>query len=359
AAHREARRRAEAELPRLAAACGESEFLRAEAIRRFRAAWFAKYPGGDLAVVRGLGEGRPAGLAEVIAELAGGSLFGSDKLVLVYQADRLIFPGRGGQGGAAPEKGNARELAFLERVENLPERTWLFLETASLPKNRPLGKRLAAAAFPIPCPTPNQRDIPAWLAERAGELGKAIAPAAAELLTRAHGADMGALAGEMEKLAVFAGDAAEISAGMAELFMTGSVEFDIFGFGNAIEAGNRRQAVSFARRIAVQGTRDRGGRREGGEDSAHKVLSMLAGTLRLLLLAKVALVRRLAPAAFAAEEKLSPMRAARVMEAAAGFELPRLRRMLARMAGEMRRLHDTGGDALLSLETMAAALTER
>jgi hypothetical protein len=86
---------------------------------------------------------------------------------------------------------------------------------------------------------------------------------------------------------------------------------------------------------------------------------MLAGTLRLLLLAKVALVRRLAPAAFAAEEKLSPMRAARVMEAAAGFELPRLRRMLARMAEEMRRLHDTGGDALLSLETMAAALTER
>jgi hypothetical protein len=141
--------------------------------------------------------------------------------------------------------------------------------------------------------------------------------------------------------------------------MTGSIAFDIFGFGNAIETGDRLQAVFLARRIGLQGARDRDGRREAGENTAHRVLSMLSSTLRLLLLAKAAEFRRLSPDAFAAEEKLSPMRARRLMETARQFEPPSLRRMLARTVEETRRVHDTGGDVLLSLETMAILLTER
>ncbi|MDR3077310.1 MAG: hypothetical protein LBV15_00925, partial [Planctomycetota bacterium] len=123
--------------------------------------------------------------------------------------------------------------------------------------------------------------------------------------------------------------------------------------------GDRRQAATFARRIASQGARDQRGKREGAENSAHKVISILTGSLGQLLLAKAALARRASPAELASEEGLSPQRAGRLMEAAARFEAPVPRRMLTRAVEEMRRLHDTGGDPLLSLETLAVALTER
>lgn len=355
--HRRAVGEAAGKLPRLAIAHGESEFLRREALRLFRDAWTARHPDGDLASMGGAGEGRSAGIADLTRELSGGSLFGGDKLVLARQADKLLFAGRGAAGEDA--SGGGRERRFLELAENPPPRVWLFLDCAVLPQNRAAGKRLAAAGFLIPCAPLSQREIPAWLSERAEKSGKALAPAAADMLARAHGPDPGILAGELEKLAVHAGDAGTIDAEMVGRFMTGSVEFDVFGFANAVEAGDRGQAAAFARRIASQGARDQRGKREGAESSAHKVISMLAGSLGQLLLAKTALARGASPSEFASEEGLWPQRAGRLMETAARFEMPALRLMLARAAEEMRRLHDTGGDPLLSLESMAVALTER
>ncbi len=360
---RQALEQAVAELPRLVAIWGECDFLRAEAAARLRRAWLEKFPGGDTATIRGQGEGRPVGTPDILRELSGGSLFAREKLVLVRQAERLLFPTRGGAGGEEGAGADAapadRDKAFLDGLERQPAATWLFLESAQLPKNRTLGKRLAAAAFLIPCPEPTQREIPGWLAERAAGLGKRLDDAAVDLLVRAHGADPGVLAGELEKLALFAGEAADIGAGVVGEFLTGRIEFDIFGFTNAVEARDRRQAVMYARRIALQGTRDQRGKREDGERSAHKALSMLAGTVQGLVRARVALARRLPAADFAAEERLSPWRAEKLLEAARRFELPELRKMLGAAAEQLRRAHDTGGDALLALETLAVRLTAK
>ena len=60
---------------------------------------------------------------------------------------------------------------------------------------------------------------------------------------------------------------------------------------------------------------------------------------------------------FAAEEKLSPWRAGKLLEAAGRFELPELRRMVGLAADQLRRVHDTGGDPLLALESMAVKFT--
>jgi DNA polymerase III delta subunit len=349
--------KAAAELPRLAVAYGDSEFLRDWAVRRFREAWFAEYPGGDLRVIRGTGEDRQARISDLTREMGGGSLFGNRKLLLARQANRLLFPVRSEGEVADSGKGNDRERAFLERVENLPDGIWVLLETSELPKNRRLGKRLAELAFTIQCQIPYPRELPGWLRERAAGLGKTLTPPAIELLVQSRGADLGKLAGELDKLALFAGDADPIDAEMAERLLAGDGEFDLFAFGNAIENGDRRRAAALARRIAVQGIRDQRGKRESGESSAHKIMSMLAKTLSQILAAKTAAARGLDSLAFAEEEKCQPFRAEKLLAAAARLEFPVLCRMLARVSEEMRRLHDTGGDPLLCLETMAVVLT--
>lgn len=359
--YRKALQTALAELPERTVVYGECEYLRSEAATRFRDAWLASHPNGDLAGLRAAGDGRPAALADISRELSGGSLFARDKLVMVRQADKILFSRSGGEEGE--ESGHERpaadkEKSFLDKVAATGTCTWLLLETVQLPKNRTMGKRLAELCFLIPCPQANLREIPGWLAERAGQLGKRLDDAAMDALIRAHGTDLGILAGEVEKLALFAGDGDKIDAAMVGEFLTGTIEFDIFGFTNAIEARNAAKAVFYARRITQQGTRNQRGKRESGEDSSHRTLSMLAGTVQSLLRARVALARRTRADDFAAAEKLSPWRAAKLLEAAGNFQLPELRKMVGMAADHLRRAHDTGGDPLLSLETLAVAFTK-
>ncbi len=359
--HRRALEQAAADLPPLAIVFGECEFLRSSAIVRLRDAWLQKYPAGDISFIRAAGEGRIVTVSDITRELSGGSLFAKDKLVVVRQADRLLFPTSGkaaeeADAGDASGRGD-REKAFVACLEKPAARTWLAIESPSLPRNRVLGKKVAETCFPIPCPQPNAREIPAWLLERAAGLGKRLDDEAIDLLHRAHGQDLGVLAGELEKLALFAGDGPDIDAAMVGEFLTGTIEFDIFGFTNAVEARNARQAVFYARRIAMQGTRDQRGKREDGEKSAHKVLAMVAGTVQGLLKARVALAAGMKSGDFASAEKLAPWRAGKLLEAAGRFELPELRRNAAYTADQMRRAHDTGGDALLSLELLAVKLT--
>jgi DNA polymerase III, delta subunit len=343
--------RAVAELPHLVVIYGDSEFLRHRAVIAFRDAWLFVNSGGDTVQVRGAGDSKSS-LLDVIAELSGGSLFAAEKMVLVRQAEKILFPAAVGDGDATGSR-LEREKAFLDFLERPAARISLVLETGSLPKNRTLGKKIAALCAGIPCPNPNAREIPVWLSGEARNAGKRLTPEAAEMLQTAHGADLGLLAGEVEKLALFAGESEDIDARMVGEFLTGTVEFDIFSFTNALEARNLSAAVHFARRIGVQGARDQKGKKEGGERSAHRVMALVAGSVQSLLKARVALAARQNAASFASSEKLSPWRAEKLLEAAGRFGLPELRRLAAFTADQLRRSHDTGGDALLSLELLA------
>ena len=350
--------KAREELPQLAVAVGECEFLRARTVAAFRDAWMEKYPDGDSIVIRGAGETRPVSLGDIVRELSGGSLFAKDKLVIVRQAERLLFA-TGARGGtvaeeaAAAASGSEREKAFIAWLERPASRIWLFLDSGQLLRNRTLGKRLAEKAFLIPCPVPTLRDIPVFLSARAAELGRRLDDAAADLLIRSHGADLGVLSAELDKLALYADEGQDITAAMVGEFLTGTIEFDIFNFTNAIEAKDKEQAIFYARRISEQGTRDQKGKKEDGDRSAHKVIFMLASSLENMLKAGVARARGIRPADFAVTAKLSPWRAEKVYEAAARFSVRELRLMLDYAADQMRRSHDTGGDAALSLELMA------
>ncbi len=369
--HQAALQEAENALPPVVVVAGDCDYLRTRATAELRTAWLAANPDGDIVAFRGAGDQRPAGIADITRELSGGSLFAKDKLVFVRAADRILFPGNAatattpavtGDTDAADARDGAvkakdREAAFLACVEKPAGRTWLILETGSLPRNRTLGKRLAELAHVIPCPQPTQRELAPWLAGQARKDGAPVDDDAVEMLLRAHGADIGVLAAELDKLVLFAGAGQRITAAMVGEFLTGTIEFDIFGFTNAVEARNAAEAVFYARRIATQGARDQKGKRESADTSAHKVLAILAGTLENLLRAKMAKARRADAEEFARSAGLSPWRARKLMEASGKFSARELRQMVTFAADQIRSTHDTGGDVMLSLETMAVSFT--
>ncbi len=361
--HQKARAAYRSAFPKVAVLTGDCEFLRSQAVADSREAWEAHFPGGDVVVVRCSGEARPVTLPDIVRELSGGSLFGKEKLVLVRDAGRVLFPtaGKGGDEAAdtvpltanSGNKPRDREKAFVDCLEKPASRIWLLLETADLPQNRILGKRLKEHALIVPCPQPNQRELAPWLQERAKQAGKILADTALDLLFRSHGSDPGLLASEVDKLILFADAADRIDAAMVGEFLTGTIEFEFFGYTNAIEQKNLKDALFFARRIAIQGSRDQKGKRENAESSAHRILAMLATTLQNLMKARLAASRRLDAHAFAGEEKIAPYRAEMLLSSSLRYSPRELRRMLSYAAEQIRRSHDTGGDVLLSLELMA------
>lgn len=349
-------------LPGLVMIYGPSDFFRFEALKRVQDAWLASHPDGEIMTLRTAGEAKPLTFADIVLELSGGSLFAKEKMVVVRQAERLLFPtgGRSADSedsGSDDSGGKGKDKLFLDYLENPSNGMWLVLESGQLPKNRTLGKKIAASCEVVPCPQPNAREIPGWLRRRADEAGKHLDNDAAEMLLTAYGSDAGVLASEIDKLALYVPDSDRITAATAREFMTGTVEFDIFGFTNALQERNPADALYYARKIAVQGSRDQKGKKDDGERSAHRTLAMAASTVQNLLRAGVARAERKNAASFAAETKIGPWQAERLLAAAGKFSLPELRRMAGETADFVKRSHDTGGDAKLALELLAVKLT--
>lgn len=336
---------------------GDNDYLRLEAATLVRAAWLEKHPGGEAVALRA-GDVQPLSHADVMAELSATGMFAREKLVIVRQADRLLFPrsAAASQGDAPAKAGPQSEGRLLDMAESPAKGIWLLLETSQLPKNRNAGKRLAAWPARIPCPELRPNELPGWLDETAGKLGKRLSREAAGLLVQAHGNNLSLLASELEKLSLFAAGRDEIDIDTVREFMTGTVEFDIFGLTNAVEERDAARAVSFARRITAQGARDQSGKRKDGRSSSHQALALLAASASNLLAAGVARAEGKGAADLASEIGASPWRAEKLLAAARLYSLPELRRMASLTAEQLKATHDTGGDAQLALETLAVRL---
>jgi DNA polymerase III subunit delta len=88
----------------------------------------------------------------------------------------------------------------------------LIVVAPRLDQRRRLTQVLQRMAEVIRCDPPDPEDLPAWLAARAREAGKTIAPDAANLLVEQAGGGLRALGLEVAKLAAYAGDRGTITA---------------------------------------------------------------------------------------------------------------------------------------------------
>ncbi|MBN2712526.1 MAG: DNA polymerase III subunit delta [Planctomycetes bacterium] len=347
------------DLPLIVVAEGPEPHLRKQVISSMIKAIKKKHPNiEEIALHGGGGNESGAELGNVLEELSSSSLFSSEKIIIVWNAENMLFPTSRSDGESVPvsKQKNTPQDRFAEYLKSPEQGMWLLLDCEKLQKNRVLGKALVANAECVPCPAlARPGDVSAWLVQRTKAFKKQLDPGVTDILFTAHGGQLGALDSEIQKLAIYVGDNQAITVDDAQAFLSGSTEFDVFGLTNSVEERNLPSALEFARKICRQGTRDASGKRSDGESSAHRALAMLANTMESILHARIAMGQGGSAQEVASAVGTSPWRAERLIRSASKFSVSDLRRILSALANEIHSTHATGGDISLSLERSVLA----
>ena len=159
--------------------------------------------------------------------------------------------------------------AVADYAERPAPGTVLVLEAPRVNLKTRVYERLAASAVSVVFYPLFPEKVPAWLQQHAKRYGKRLTPEAAHQLQAIAGSDLGELAGEVEKLAVFVGGRDTIAAGDVESALgpvrAGSV-FDIAeavgekdlakaldAYQRAIDGGDAPQAIValFVRHLVI------------------------------------------------------------------------------------------------------------
>ena len=141
-------------------------------------------------------EGSSASLADVLDELRMLPFFSKRRIVIVEDADPFVTK-------------NRKELEA--HVEAPAGAGVLVLKVKSWPANTKLYRQVAAAGVPIDCSSPTEKELLPWLDQQAQKQGAKLESDAARLLIELVGAEVGLLAAEVEKLAVYVGSSGRIA----------------------------------------------------------------------------------------------------------------------------------------------------
>lgn len=198
----------------------------------------------------------------------------SRRLVIVRRAEQLLKS----RAVEAPEGGGESALAGYLRA---PSPTTCLVLVGEKPDARlKLTKALAAAGIVCDLSSPTDQALAAWLERHARRIGKRLAPGAAELLvTYANNALAGA-AGELDKLALYVGDAQEITVRDVEQAVADRGGAIVWKFTDALKARDAQGALKALARYLS------GFRRE--EDAFFPLLGTIRGELRMMLHAREA-----------------------------------------------------------------------
>lgn len=160
---------------------------------------------------------------------------------------------------------------LLPYVEDPAPSTCLVLAGAKLDSRTRLAKALAKQGKVHVFKKMWPRELLPWLRERAALRGKSLAPAAAERLAELMGLGLGALDSELEKLALYVGQRAQIGLqDVAELTGKGRL-YSIFDFTDALAQGQLHRALTSYDQLHALG------------EPAVRVLAMVIRLYRQLL----------------------------------------------------------------------------
>jgi DNA polymerase-3 subunit delta len=224
------------------------------------------------------------------------------RLVIVRQVERWE-PKTDGKAEAKPDsksdgKGKAGALDRLaDFVANAPPSTVLIL-VGKLDARRRLVLLAKKAGFIVDCETPPRNAIPAWLARRAKEREKTLAPGVAELLADIAGPELSRLDDAIERLALYVGPGAqEITEDHVAEVIVGVKPSSVWELVSAV--GRRDLGAALATLSRVYDPKDRG----------LPLLGTLAWSTRQLIKFSAATARGLSPGDAARHAGAPPFKA--------------------------------------------------
>lgn len=213
---------------------GDDAYLRDEAIKAIVA---RAVEGDDMAVARFLGD--QVKLADVLDEVRTLPFLAKCRVALVENADPFV-------------------TAYRKDLETYAEKPAssgvLVLSVKSWPGSTKLAKLVDKVGLAIECKTPNERELPAWLVQFARSRAEVKLDAdAAQLLVELVGPEIGLLASEVEKLAVYVGEKASIGRlDVARMVGAGRVE-TIWRTLEAATTGQGGEALADLDRLIASG----------------------------------------------------------------------------------------------------------
>jgi DNA polymerase-3 subunit delta len=174
-------------------------------------------------------EGNSATLADVMDELRTLPFFSKRRVVLVEDADLFVSK-------------NRKELEHY--VESPSGTGVLALVVKAWPSNTNLYRQIALVGLALDCNSPGEKELLPWLVHYAAQHAAQLDADAARLLVELVGAEVGLLAAEVEKLAVFVGEVGRIRrADVARMVEAGRIE-TIWRVLDAATEGQGAQAIS-------------------------------------------------------------------------------------------------------------------
>jgi DNA polymerase III delta subunit len=227
-------------------------------------------------------EGAELAARDVLRRCQSGALFGGARVVVVQGID---------------EMDGKQQNALAKAVGPLPETVAVVLVTGEEGRRRQSGgqgrrgrpPRLHAAlrkaieekGVAISCQPMKVQEAARWAAVRAKQRGKKLKPATArKLVEQKVGARLGEIEAEIEKLALFVGDAKEIALSDVDEVTPRMLEEDIFRLLDAVGTRSAGRAVSILQGLLSE-------RRERPE----MILGMLGQNMRLIWQTKLLLDR--------------------------------------------------------------------
>ena len=348
------------EEPPVIVIAGEEDYLRHEALEILHREFVKKHPG--IAEVQFFGpavQGEGSfDFSSLLIELTSSSLFASEKIISFKTAQRVLFGNTVNKDLTA-----SRKISPVQSLANYikePEQSnFLLIEVEKINKQRIIGKAMTKC-FIIPCPVLNrENDVINWMKTVARKFSKSLVTEAAIILYKAHGADLGVLASEIEKLSLYVGQEQLIDSHAARVFLSGSLEFSIFELTNALEKRNLSQALHFCRLICKQGSKDKKGKRQDGDSSAHQAIALVSSLIENIISARALIAEQMPASAIIAELGMHPKRAENMLAAARNFTLAELSFILDIITESIRSTHDTGGDPKLALERIVVAVCRK
>lgn len=173
-------------------------------------------------------------------------------------------------------RGRARALGEWDGLPDLlaqaPPTTLLVFVDGELRQNNPLRVWLTEAGEVRDFPEPRPDALVPWVRQRARGLGLQLTPAAERQLIELVGKDLWALAGELEKLSIYAGADTVDERVVASLAATGN-EAGIFQLVDAVADGRPDRALR-----ALDPVR--------GEEDPRRIVTMLARQFRMIAAAR-------------------------------------------------------------------------
>jgi DNA polymerase III subunit delta len=261
-------------------------------------------------------EAGQSGPQEVIAACDTVPFLGSHRLVIVKGLLEQAGRGRGGRRSKKAAEESAADLGpwapLAGYVERMPPSTALVLLDGSVNEKAPLFEALAPRAQVRRFEPPSDRELPAWIQQRARATGVKLDGRAARLLAELVGPDPWIIHNELEKLATYAGER-PISEDDVRSLVSRAREQKSYLLADAVAEGRGAAAVRLLNELREEG------------QATGQILATIVTRYRRLAIAREMLDRGESARAIGARVGTSGYGLERLIDQAERFSLARIR----------------------------------